>query len=220
MSCLRCNELGVYPGCQGGFLQTNKLTPGNLCSGEFCTFPARACCHVAAEHDDVRRKRADHDLFPGRRNHPSEPVVLRVSGTNGRTCFSCHQSQNNWSITPTTLLTTYVTTLGKDPLFAPVDGADCPTSGAAANTFGLKFIHARVQLFTKGYFRIFLSAPANPQWVSVAVSSDPTGCELNPTYGLPSGGLSFYRRPLPATNMIYTSPGRRKNPDGTLVPNI
>jgi hypothetical protein len=158
--------------------------------------------------------------FPGGAVTTANRAFFQSLGSNGRTCFSCHQPQNNWSISPTTLLTTYVATLGKDPVFAPVDGADCPTAGAAANTFGLRFIQARVQLFTKGNFRIFLTAPANPQWTSVAVSSDPTGCELNPTYGLPSGGLSFYRRPLPATNVIYTSPGRRKNPDGTLVPNI
>lgn len=35
----------------------------------------------------------------------------------------------------------------------------------------------------------------------------PTGCEKDPTYGLPSNMLSFYRRPLPATNVIYTTPG-------------
>jgi cytochrome c peroxidase len=158
--------------------------------------------------------------FPGGPITTSNRAFFQSLGTNGRTCFSCHQPQNNWSTTPATLLTTYVTTLGKDPVFAPIDGSDCPTTGAAASTFGLKFIQARVQLFTKGNFRIFLTAPANPQWYSVSVSSDPTGCELSPTYGLPSGGLSFYRRPLPATNVIYTSPGSRKNPDGTPVPNI
>jgi cytochrome c peroxidase len=158
--------------------------------------------------------------FPSGAVTTANSAFFQSLGTNGRTCFSCHQPQNNWSTTPTTLLATYVATLGKDPVFAPVDGADCPTSGAAANTFGLKFIQARTQLFTRGNFRIFLPAPSNPQWASVTVSSDPTGCELNPTYGLPSGGLSFYRRPLPATNTIYTTPGIRKNPDGTLVANI
>jgi cytochrome c peroxidase len=157
---------------------------------------------------------------------PNGPVTTSTNaffqslGTNGRTCFSCHQPQNNWSTTPTTLLTTYVTTLGKDPVFAPVDGADCPTTGSAANTFGLKFIQARQQLFTKGNFRIFLTAPTNPQWAFVSVSSDPTGCEMDPKYGLPSGGLSFYRRPLPATNVIYDNPGRRKDANGNPIPNI
>jgi len=144
-------------------------------------------------------------------------------GTNGRTCFSCHQPQNNWSISPSTLLVTYVATLGRDPVFAPVDGADCPNTGAAANTFGLSFIQARVQLFTHGNFRIALPPPVNPQWASVTVTSDPTGCERSATYGInnpTNPTLSFYRRPLPATNVVYTSPGFRKNPDGSVVPNI
>jgi len=144
-------------------------------------------------------------------------------GTNGRTCFSCHQPQNNWSITPTTLLATYVATLGKDPVFAPVDGSDCPTSGMAATKFGLNFIEARIQLFTRGNFRIALPPPANPQWLSVTVTSDPTGCELSSVYGInnpTNPTLSFYRRPLPATNVIYTSPGVRKDANGNPVPNI
>jgi len=131
-------------------------------------------------------------------------------GTNGRTCFSCHRPANDWSITPLTLLATFAATQGTDPVFAPVDGADCPDKGAANNTFGLGFIAARSQLFTRGNFRIFLPPPANPQWVSVTVSSDPTGCETSAVYGInnpTNPTLSFYRRPLPATNVIYTTPG-------------
>ncbi len=139
-------------------------------------------------------------------------------GTNGRTCFSCHQPQDNWSITPATILSIYNATQGTDPVFAPVDGADCPVSGAAADSFGPKFLQARKQLFTYGNFRIALPPPANPQWASVTVSSDPTGCELSYTYGIRNPKnpvLSFYRRPLPATNVIYLTPGGRGP-----VPNI
>jgi hypothetical protein len=139
-------------------------------------------------------------------------------GTNGRTCFSCHQPQDNWSITPTTILSIYNATQGTDPVFAPVDGADCPNNGAATSSFGPKFLQARKQLFTFGNFRIALPPPANPQWASVTVSSDPTGCELSRTYGInnPTNPvLSFYRRPLPATNVIYLTPGGRGP-----VPNI
>jgi cytochrome c peroxidase len=135
-----------------------------------------------------------------------------VLGTNGRTCFTCHQPQNNWSITPATVLVNYVATRGKDPLFAPIDGADCPDRGSAtgATTFGLKFITARIQLFTKANIRIALPPPASPQWISMTVTSDPTGCELSSLYGINNYSnpmLSFYRRALPATNVIYTTPG-------------
>ena len=139
-------------------------------------------------------------------------------GTNGRTCFSCHQPQNNWSTTPTTIQSTYLATQGKDPVFAPVDGSDCPNLGAAANSFGSHFVQARSQLFNFGNFRISLPPPANPQWAAVFVSNDPTGCELSSEYGMNNVTnplFSFYRRPLPATNVIYLTPGGRGP-----VPNI
>jgi cytochrome c peroxidase len=145
--------------------------------------------------------------FPSGSVTTSSNPFFQSLGTNGRSCFTCHQPQNNWSITPVSILATYLLTAGKDPLFSPVDGADCPTTGAASPKAGLQFISARTELFTRGDIRISIPEPANPQWASVTVSSDPTGCERNPTYGLPAGMLSFYRRPLPATNVIYTTPG-------------
>ena len=139
-------------------------------------------------------------------------------GTNGRTCFSCHQPQDNWSITPSTIQATYLATQGQDPVFAPVDGSNCPNLGAAANSFGSQFVQARSQLFNFGNFRIFLPPPANPQWATVFVSNDPTGCELSSEYGINNVSnplFSFYRRPLPATNVVYLTPGGRGP-----VPNI
>jgi hypothetical protein len=105
------------------------------------------------------------------------------------------------------VLATYLLTLGRDPLFAPVDGADCPDRGAAATNVGPAFLAARSLLFTKGDFRISLPVPANHDWYSVSVMSDPTGCENSLTYGFPAGLLSFYRRPLPATNVTFLAPG-------------
>jgi cytochrome c peroxidase len=148
--------------------------------------------------------------FPGGAVTTASESFFQPLGTNGRTCFTCHKAATNWSMTPTTVLLTFAETLGKDPLFAPVDGADCPNRGAANSTFGPAFIAARTELFGRGDIRIFLAPPANPQWVSVTVSSDPTGCENSAVYGInnpTNPTLSFYRRPLPATNVIYTTPG-------------
>jgi len=145
--------------------------------------------------------------FPGGPVTTANNAFFQSLGSNGRTCFTCHQPQNNWSISPGTIAVVYATTLGRDPLFAPIDGANCPDSGSANSKFGAKFVQARSQLFVHGNIRIGLPVPASPEWASVTVSSDPTGCEKNNTYGLPAGMLSFYRRPLPATNVIYTTPG-------------
>jgi cytochrome c peroxidase len=140
---------------------------------------------------------------------PSGNAFFQSLGANGRTCFSCHQPQNGWSIGPRSVAAIYYNTKGRDPLFAPVDGSNCPNLGAAAVQPGAQFIAARSQLFNRANFRIFLPVPKNPDWLSVTVTKDPTGCELHPVYGLPAGVASFYRRVLPSanTNFIFPSGG-------------
>ncbi|HUK22968.1 MAG TPA: hypothetical protein VLV49_00210 [Terriglobales bacterium] len=141
-------------------------------------------------------------------------------GTNNRTCLTCHQPQNGWSISPDSVMATYKLTQGRDPLFAPVDGADCPDSGAAATKYNSAFIAARKQLFTHGNFRIFLPVPPTREWQPVTIARDPGGCECSKKYGLPAGMLSFYRRPLPAANVTFVGPGAVILTDGTPGVNI
>ena len=126
-------------------------------------------------------------------------------GSNGRTCFSCHQPQDGWAITPATIKNLYNASAGLDPVFAPVDGADCPSLPGATSTDPTKFVAARGQLFSKANFRIPLGLPTNPEW-TVTILSDPTHCENSTTYGLPAKILSVYRRPLPATNLAFLDP--------------
>ncbi|PYX95258.1 MAG: hypothetical protein DMG62_22860 [Acidobacteria bacterium] len=120
-------------------------------------------------------------------------------GTNGRTCFSCHQPQSGWAMNPGTATDIFYASQGNDPLFAPVDGANCPDVGAAAQTIDDKAA-ASSQLLTKGNIRVFIPVPANAEY-QVSVLSDPYGCENSADYGLPSGMLSMYRRVLNATNL-------------------
>ena len=100
---------------------------------------------------------------------------------------------------PKTALTTFLATNGDDPLFAPVDGANCPDLGEAAKTLPQKAA-ASSQLLIKANIRIFLPIPANAQY-QVRILHDPYGCENSPTYGLPSGAISMYRRVINATNL-------------------
>jgi cytochrome c peroxidase len=141
-------------------------------------------------------------------------------GTNGRTCFSCHQPQDDWTITPATVSSVFNATLGTDPLFAPVDGSDCPdltvgedpTCPEDGDDDALqRFVAVRHQLFSRGNFRIFLPLPVGAEW-KVHIVHDPTGCEGSATYGLPVGFLSVYRRPLPSANTFDLDPGGRSNP--------
>ncbi|HJU09353.1 MAG TPA: hypothetical protein VJ728_00675 [Candidatus Binataceae bacterium] len=83
----------------------------------------------------------------------------------------------------------------------------------------LKFIAAHSQLFTRGNFRIAINGPnplspgktfngSSPEWI-MTVKRDPTKCENDATYGLPSGFVSVYRRPLPSANVAFLDPGAR-----------
>src|SRR5579884_2664099 len=49
-------------------------------------------------------------------------------GTNGRTCNSCHVAGDAWSIAPLSLKVRFLLTAGTDPVFRPVDGANCPSA--------------------------------------------------------------------------------------------
>jgi cytochrome c peroxidase len=133
-------------------------------------------------------------------------------GRNGRSCLSCHQPQNGWSISPSTVQSIYQSTYGLDALFQPVDGSNCPNLGAAASSFGPGFVAARSQLFTKGNIRIDLPIPSHHDWAQLRLEKDPYGCEKSVIYGAPAGFLSMYRRPLPSANVFFTDPA------GTIVP--
>src|SRR5208282_1282301 len=48
-------------------------------------------------------------------------------GSNGRTCFTCHQPAQDWSFTPVSAKERYIQNGPGDPLFRLVDGANCPS---------------------------------------------------------------------------------------------
>jgi len=70
--------------------------------------------------------------------------------TNGRTCFTCHQPQNGWEISPPQILSQFLLTRGRSALFQPVDAANCPNSpGVTARFADPRFLTARSQLFKR-----------------------------------------------------------------------
>ena len=54
---------------------------------------------------------------------------------NGRTCFTCHQPQNDWEISPPQILTELITTWGKSALFQPIDTANRPNAPGVTAPF-------------------------------------------------------------------------------------
>lgn len=117
-------------------------------------------------------------------------------GTNGRTCNTCHQPSQGMSVNVASIQALFASSGGTDPLFAAVDGANCPT-GATGNTA------AHSLILNNGLFRIAVTLPATSQF-KLTVLSDPYGCAVS----LNSSGqqvVSVYRRPLAATSVNYLS---------------
>lgn len=125
-------------------------------------------------------------------------------GTNGRTCFTCHQPQTGWTVSAASVQARFYASYGTDPIFRLVDGATCPTDDVS--TLAGKLDAYRL-LLSKGLIRIGLPVPANAQYRITGVS-DPYHCNTDPAVGLTgpaSGIVSVYRRPLPATNLGFLS---------------
>ena len=125
-------------------------------------------------------------------------------GTNGRTCVSCHQLREGWSISATGVQDRFTRSRGADPIFRPVDGATCPTADVSTP-------EARAAAYTlllqKGLIRIGLPMPpAGALEFEVTAVNDPYQCNTNSITGLTSkttGVVSVYRRPLPSTNLGF-----------------
>lgn len=116
-------------------------------------------------------------------------------GTNGRACSTCHVADQAMSMSPPQIRERFEQTHGRDPLFAAVDGANCPNGAAAGPA-------AHSLLLSHGLIRIALTVPVNAEF-SVSVVHDPYGCAL---IAGPAGlTLSTYRRPLPAANLGFLS---------------
>lgn len=133
--------------------------------------------------------------------HPFfEPI-----GENGRACVTCHQPSDAMSLSVATIRARWDATGGKDPLFAAFDGSNCPNLPQ-----GEEASHSL--LLDKGLFRIPRPWPPKAADGSIIqpefdleVVSDPTGCNVDPEYGLASDEptVSVFRRPRPVANMKY-----------------
>ena len=115
-------------------------------------------------------------------------------GTNGRSCLTCHQPSEGWTVTPFGIQSRFWFTYGKDPIFRLNDGANSPKADVSSLQARRK---AYSMLLTKGLIRIGLPIPANAEFTLETVD-DP--------YSFASAGeLSLFRRPLPSTNLNFLS---------------
>jgi cytochrome c peroxidase len=136
----------------------------------------------------------------------SDNAFFQSLGTNGRSCFSCHEPQDGWAINPSDVTARFNESQGTDPLFSPIDGATCPDDKVA--TLAQRKTAYKL-LLGRGLIRISLPMPSAAELeFSITKVKDPYGCNTNPKYGLTSpttGFVSVYRRPLPATNLTFES---------------
>jgi len=131
-------------------------------------------------------------------------------GSNGRTCATCHRPANGMSISAAAAQEIYVASQGRDPLFAPVDGANCPDLATSIQEYSVSDPNnPHSLLLNRAVFRIALPWP--PQGVTAEFSitpvSDPTHCELDRNYGLVAVNpmISIYRRSLMAANLKFVT---------------
>jgi len=118
-------------------------------------------------------------------------------GSNGRACITCHQPTSAMSLSLDLIRLRWADTNGKDPLFAAIDGSNCPNLPQEKE-------ESHSLLLERGLFRIALPWPprtADGQPVKpdfrIEVVRDPTGCNQN------SASISVYRRPRVAANLKY-----------------
>jgi len=142
-------------------------------------------------------------------------AFFKPIGTNGRACVTCHQASDGWSITSEHLQQRFNADGGKDPVFRPVDGANCPSADVSS-------VHTRRNAYSlllkRGLIRVQLPVPVTAEFTVVAVD-DPYHCaETTPQQ------LALYRRPLPATNLPFLTAvmwdGRESTAGFTLAQNL
>ncbi|MGH7107616.1 MAG: hypothetical protein ACREFT_14040, partial [Acetobacteraceae bacterium] len=113
-------------------------------------------------------------------------------GSNGRSCSSCHRQAEGWTISAAEVRKRFQMTRGTDPIFHLVDGANSPL--ADVSTLAAREA-AYSMLLDHGVLRIGMPVPANAEFSLTAVD--------DPYHFASASELSLFRRPLPATNLIW-----------------
>jgi len=183
---------------------------------------AAAGADVTYAGDDAWWKPGDERIMPGRAEYADATGRIAVVnadgavptkghaffarvGANGRACVTCHQPADGMGLSVDTIRRRWAESGGKDPLFAAIDGSNCPSLPQADRA-------SHSLILERGLIRVYLPWPprANggagmqPEF-TIEVVRDPTGCNTDPIYGLHSEApsISVYRRPRPVANMKY-----------------
>ena len=140
-------------------------------------------------------------------------LFFQSLGSNGRSCITCHQPSQGWTVTPAGIQQRFAATGGLDPIFRTNDGAVSPRADISTVTARQT---AFSMLLSKGLIRVGLAIPTTAEFELAAVD-DPYGYAS-------SNELSLFRRPLPSTNLRFLTTvmwdGRESAPGATLQQNL
>ena len=126
----------------------------------------------------------------------SKNPFFQSLGTNGRSCGTCHLASDAFGLGVNSIRSKFFRSHGTDPLFAAVDGANCPDSSSNDPS-------AHSLLLRNGLIRIGMQVPANSQF-QIETYRDPYGCaSVTDSSGVQT--VSVYRRVLPTTNLRFLS---------------
>lgn len=115
-------------------------------------------------------------------------------GTNGRSCGSCHQPADGWTVIPSHIQQRFEETNGLDPIFRTNDGSNRPDADVSTKQ---KRRTAYSMLLNKGLIRIGLPIPANAEFALQSVD--------DPYHYANKDDISMFRRPLPSANLFMLS---------------
>lgn len=164
------------------------------------------CGAVSGPRDEVAQN--ESAVLPNNHDEPNEAGIARTFsvngsidtstlffqslGTNGRTCATCHDHGNGWTVAAGSVQARFNATNGTDPIFRTNDGSNSPN--ADVSTLAARQA-AYSMLTSKGLIRVGRPIPAGAEFELVAVD-DP--------YGFASAAeLSLFRRPLPSMNLKF-----------------
>ena len=116
-------------------------------------------------------------------------------GTNGRTCVTCHQPGEAWSISAAGVEKRFKESHGLDPIFRTNDGSNCDHDINDSTEEGRREAYSLLR--TRGLIRVAIDVPDGAEFEVVEVKN-PYSCNETKT-------LSMYRRPLPSTNLRFLS---------------
>jgi hypothetical protein len=125
-------------------------------------------------------------------------------GQNGRACVTCHQPADAMALSVESIRDRWKTNGSADPVFAAVDGSNCPTlpQGNRAS-HSLLLDHGLIRIERDWPVRDAAGRQVTADF-RLEVVRDPSGCNSGDWGPAGSKGkVSVYRRPRPTTNLKY-----------------